>query len=44
VHQPVALAGAELVDALLTLLRGERAAPRVLPVRLVVRDSAPLPA
>jgi DNA-binding LacI/PurR family transcriptional regulator len=44
VHQPVALAGAELVDALLTLLRGERAAPRVLPVHLVVRDSAPLTA
>jgi DNA-binding LacI/PurR family transcriptional regulator len=42
VHQPVALAGAELVDALLTLLRGERAAPRTLPVHLVVRDSAPL--
>ncbi len=44
VHQPVALAGAELVDALLALLRGERAAPRVLPVHLVVRASAPLPA
>ena len=42
VHQPVALAGAELVDALLTLLRGEPAAPRVLPVHLVVRDSAPV--
>ena len=42
VHQPVALAGAELVDALLTLLRGERAAPRTLPVHLVVRDSAPV--
>ncbi len=42
VHQPVTLAGAELVDALLTLLRGERAAPRTLPVHLVVRDSAPL--
>ena len=42
IHQPVGLAGAELVDALLTLLRGERAAPRTLPVHLVVRDSAPL--
>ena len=41
VHQPVTLAGTEIVDALLTLLRGERAAPRVLPVHLVVRDSAP---
>jgi DNA-binding LacI/PurR family transcriptional regulator len=42
VHQPVGLAGAELVDALLTLLRGERALPRTLPVRLMVRDSAPV--
>ena len=44
VHQPVGLAGAELVDALLALLRGERAAPRTLPVHLVVRDSAPVTA
>jgi DNA-binding LacI/PurR family transcriptional regulator len=44
VHQPVALAGSEIVDALLALLRGERAAPRVLPVHLVVRESAPLKA
>ena len=42
VHQPVSLAGAELVDALLAMLRGERAAPRTLPVHLVVRDSAPV--
>lgn len=42
VHQPVNLAGAELVDALLAMLRGERAAPRTLPVHLVVRDSAPV--
>jgi DNA-binding LacI/PurR family transcriptional regulator len=42
VHQPVALAGSEIVDALLALLRGERAAPRVLPVHLVVRESAPV--
>jgi DNA-binding LacI/PurR family transcriptional regulator len=42
VHQPVGLAGAELVDALLALLRGERALPRTLPVRLMVRDSAPV--
>jgi DNA-binding LacI/PurR family transcriptional regulator len=41
VHQPVYLAGAELVDALLALLRGERAVPRVLPVHLVLRESAP---
>lgn len=42
IHQPVTLAGAELVNALLALLRGERAAPRVLPVHLVVRESAPI--
>jgi DNA-binding LacI/PurR family transcriptional regulator len=41
VHQPVALAGAELVDALLALLRGEATSPRTLPVHLVVRASAP---
>lgn len=41
VHQPVALAGAELVDALLALMRGENMAPRTLPVHLVVRASAP---
>ncbi len=41
VHQPVNHAGAEIVDALLALLRGERIAPRVLPVHLVVRESAP---
>ena len=44
VHQPVTLAGAELVDALLALLRGEKAPPRTLPVHLVVRESAPLQA
>jgi DNA-binding LacI/PurR family transcriptional regulator len=42
VHQPVVQAGTEIVDALLALLRGERVAPRVLPVHLVVRDSAPV--
>ena len=41
IHQPVDLAGNEIVDALQSLLRGERAAPRTLPVHLVVRDSAP---
>ncbi|MBI5721904.1 MAG: LacI family DNA-binding transcriptional regulator [Burkholderiales bacterium] len=41
VHQPVGLAGAEIVDAMLGLLRGERVAPRTLPVHLVVRESAP---
>ncbi len=41
IHQPVTLAGAELVDALLTLLRGDKAAPRVMPVHLVIRESAP---
>lgn len=43
VHQPVALAGAELVDAMLALLRGERVPPRTLPVHLVLRESAPSP-
>lgn len=41
VHQPVALAGAEIVDAMLALLRGEAGTPRTLPVHLVVRGSAP---
>ena len=39
VHQPVALAGVEIVDAMLGLLAGERAAPRTLPVHLVVRGT-----
>jgi hypothetical protein len=34
-------AGAELVAALLMLLKGERAPARTLPVHLVVRASAP---
>ncbi len=42
VHQPVGAAGVEIVDALLALLRGERVASRVLPVHLVLRDSAPV--
>lgn len=41
VHQPVAEAGAELVEALLGQLRGERAGPRTMPVYLKLRDSAP---
>jgi len=41
IHQPVAQAGAELVDALLLLLRGERALPRTFAVSMVVRASAP---
>ncbi len=41
VHQPVDLAGVEIVKALLGLLAGERPAPRTLPVHLVVRGSAP---
>jgi len=41
VHQPIAAAGAELVQALMRLLDGERVAPSTLPVYLVVRESAP---
>lgn len=41
VHQPVLLAGEELVEALLAQLRGEAVAPRTLPVHLVARASAP---
>ncbi len=41
VHQPVLMAGEELVEALLALLRGEPVSPRMLPVHLVVRASAP---
>lgn len=41
VHQPVAEAGAELVEALLGQLRGERLGPRTMPVYLKLRDSAP---
>ena len=44
VHQPVSEAGAEMVDALQHLLAGQRAAPRTLPVHLVLRASAPQPA
>jgi len=41
VHQPVAEAGGELVEALLGQLRGERPGPRTLPVFLKLRESAP---
>ena len=41
VHQPVAEAGAELVEALLAQLRGERCNSRTLPVYLKLRESAP---
>lgn len=41
VHQPVAEAGAQLVEALLAQLQGERVAPRTLPVFLRLRESAP---
>jgi DNA-binding LacI/PurR family transcriptional regulator len=40
VHQPVSEAGVQLVDALLAMLHGQVAAPRVLPVELVVRRSS----
>jgi DNA-binding LacI/PurR family transcriptional regulator len=41
VHQPVAEAGVELVEALLGQLRGERTGPRTMPVYLKLRESAP---
>jgi DNA-binding LacI/PurR family transcriptional regulator len=41
VHQPVAEAGAEIVEALLTQIRGERAVPRTMSVFLKMRQSAP---
>jgi DNA-binding LacI/PurR family transcriptional regulator len=41
VHQPVAEAGAELVEALLAQVRGERISPRTLKVFLKLRSSAP---
>jgi DNA-binding LacI/PurR family transcriptional regulator len=40
VHQPVPEAGVQLVDALLAMLHGQVAAPRLLPVELVVRRSS----
>jgi DNA-binding LacI/PurR family transcriptional regulator len=40
VHQPVQEAGAAMVDALLAMLQGHQAAPRVLPVSLVARPSS----
>jgi DNA-binding LacI/PurR family transcriptional regulator len=40
IHQPVAEAGAELVEALLGQLQGQRPGPRTLPVYLRQRESA----
>ena len=41
VHQPVAAAGLQLVQALMRQIAGESVAPSTLPVYLVVRESAP---
>ena len=41
VHQPVAAAGVQLVQALMRLIDGERVLPSTLPVFLAVRESAP---
>lgn len=41
VHQPVAEAGGELVEALLGQLRGDRVGSRTMPVYLKLRQSAP---
>ena len=43
VRQPIARAGAELVDALLQTIAGSRVTPRTLPVELVVRASTARP-
>ncbi len=40
VHQPVQAAGVAMIDALLALLQGHPAAPRVLPVSLITRQSS----
>jgi DNA-binding LacI/PurR family transcriptional regulator len=42
VRQPIAIAGVELVDALLRTIAGASVPPRSLPVELVVRSSARL--
>ena len=39
IRQPIAVAGVELVDALLRTIAGTTVAPRALPVELVVRSS-----
>ncbi len=39
VHQPVREAGVAMIDALLALIQGHSAAPRVLPVSLIARQS-----
>ncbi len=41
IHQPVAEAGAQLVEAMLAQIKGERVQPRTLPVYLRQRQSAP---
>lgn len=40
VRQPIDAAGRALVDALLALIGGERAAPQLLPTRLMVRSTS----
>ncbi|WIT12336.1 LacI family DNA-binding transcriptional regulator [Paucibacter sediminis] len=41
VHQPVAAAGVQLVHKLMQMLEGQAVPPSMLPVHLVVRESAP---
>jgi DNA-binding LacI/PurR family transcriptional regulator len=43
VRQSIEAAGAEMVQALLRIVSGEKVAPIQLPTELVVRDSAPAP-
>lgn len=40
IRQPIEAAGRALVDALLALIRGERAAPQLLPTHLIVRSTS----
>jgi DNA-binding LacI/PurR family transcriptional regulator len=44
VHQPVRALGHELARMLLAAIEGQDPSPLILPTRLTVRESAPLPA
>lgn len=44
IHQPIQALGHEMAKMLISLIGGEEPSPLILPTRLVVRGSAPLPA